>query len=162
AAYLRDMVTSPCSPGSSLLIGARDLVNDGPALTRTGNVIHIDGHTAFAPRTLASLAPPYLSNAPFRAPFPNELAVEQSVAAFGFEDVNNDGISTNAAEAKRTMGAISAEAATEQMLVATLDFLANNPGANAASKPFFAHGEEMLKLLRAAVGPTAITLRPKS
>jgi hypothetical protein len=157
--------------------GAYDLagyVPSGTILTTDasggGTRLAVQPSSSFVARTLSETEPTYTRLAPFRAPSPFEFTQGSDVGGFGF----NGGcrltpISTGftwscspgtgaAAEQKRTMGAMAAEAAVREMLISTVSFAKsqNSPRVN----DYLKNSASLLKAISANVGDATISIVP--
>ena len=156
ASYLADAVGS-CPTGSSNLglSGAMDVVSGtAPALTSVSAGVHVAPDAAIVSRTLAEIAPIFTRNSPYNLIDVAEMIDPTAdVSGLGFGTFSVSPGSQQAAEAKRTYGAISTDAAVLQML-------ATVPATN-ATPSYFTNAAQMIGALQGVVGKTTAALRPQ-
>ena len=130
--------------------------------------LHFDPSARLAGRPLASTAGAFTRLAPLRMPLPTDADPLVDVGALGFNgrctipshpvggpDVGIcDANQGQAAEAKRTMGALSAESAVRELVAATLAYRANI--GMTANADYFRRAPAVLDGLGANVGSTTV------
>jgi len=119
--------------------------------------------TSFSQLTLAQRTAPYQAFAPRRFPTAKDLDPGAFGADQGFVSTSSPDETIN--EAKRTLGAVPALAATREMLFSALAYLQNPPSPLSPAKlalrqSYFAQSDAIIQLINAAIGPGSVTVRP--
>ena len=156
---------------SQYATGALDVAGTDPSVTVTeaysqaSHILHVSPNAQFTSRSLAETGPLFAQLAPVRFPTTAEIQRDGLVvdaASLGMSGnclINpNCAFPSNAAEAKRTMGALAANAATRDMLLDALNALSSTPSANLAQYLRFA--SQLVSKLTGAAGTDGIRIEP--
>lgn len=150
-------------------VGPLNIVGTVSALGSAGSPgpIVIEPRTKFVEPPLQDVAPKYTRFAQLRIPDPAEVVYNADSGMQGFHgctgastEVCPAGWSLNS-EAKRLMGAVSAQVAVRRALVSSLIYLNQELGAEKGRlNDYFAQQKEILALLSGATGDASFSLRP--
>jgi hypothetical protein len=166
ATYLIEALSWTTDPGTCaatntelpLLLGALQVGGKGERFDpMTG---HLSPHASLNARSLADLVGEFTANAPLRLGSPSEMDDLADVGQFGFGSnactADSCKFDTFAMEVKRTMGAMSAQEATREMLFSTLAE-GSNPGL---LNNYLANVNAMIGVLTGAIG-TSVSIVPE-
>jgi hypothetical protein len=128
--------------------------------TSNGAIVHISPNAQFVSRTLAQMGPVYAQAAPLRFPRTSEITADLDSGSLAMAGpcgtmVCVSPYANDAAEAKRTMGALAANAATRDMLLDAMNVTAS--GQNPLLK-YFQFGPKIIETLTGAAGIDSVRI----
>ena len=146
--------------------GARNLEG---TVSDQGGSVKFDKAVAFGDVSPWEVAPTYTRLAAMRFPSPWDLDPaggglwDVASHRLGFDDycVSTGCPNTKNAEAKRLMGALSAQAAVRDMVVDSLAYLDSGLGQTVLFGSYFAQADSILKLVEASGGVATVSVKPE-